>query len=306
MPYLTEKSEIYDIVAKYTQATALWIDTEVAEFNSRHPRLSLIQILDDPDDMSGDRVFILDVLNQTDVVADFIELIMLNPAIKKVFHNASYDLKFLGNKKAKNITCTLEMAKKIPYYLLPVSNYQLKTLASVLCNFHHIEKAEQNSDWGQRPLSEDQIDYAYLDCIYLAQVHSRLLELETESNPDPETENLIALGRKYTQLEEQWKLLNSEYEHLQERIKKAMQTQNVSETSFCQLSGYERKTVKTQFAELARLVQTKGINLDFPVTLTQKLQKDLGANLEELSVEIDTNTAWRLTSKSQEENQAEF
>jgi ribonuclease D len=227
---------------------------------------------------------------------------MLNPAIEKVFHNASYDLKFLGNKKAQNITCTLDLAKKIPYYILPVSNYQLKTLAGVLCNFYNIDKQEQNSDWGQRPLSEEQIDYAYLDCIYLAQVHRRLLELEAESNPEPETEDLIALGIKYTQLEEQWKLLNSEYEHLQERIKKAMQTQNISETSFCKLSGYERKTVKAQFAELSRLVQAKGLNLDFPVTLTQKLQKDLGENLEELSVEIDTNTAWRLTSKSQESN----
>jgi len=39
---------------------------------------------------------------------------MLNPAIEKVFHQASYDLKFLGKTKAKNVTCTLEMA--IPYY----------------------------------------------------------------------------------------------------------------------------------------------------------------------------------------------
>jgi len=302
MPYLTDASEIDDILAEYTQAKTLWIDTEVADYNSRYPILSLIQVLDDPDDMSGHRVLLLDVLDQPDVVANFIERIMVNSAIEKVFHNASYDLKFLGNKKAKNITCTLELAKKIPYYLLPASNYQLKTLASLLCNFHNIDKQEQNSDWGRRPLTEEQIDYAYLDCIYLAQVHRRLLELEVESNPNPETENLIALGIKYTQLEEQWKLLNSEYEHLQERIKKAMQTQNLSETSFCKLNGYERKTVKTQFAELAKLVQTKGLNLDFPVTLTQKLQKDLGENLEELAVDIDTNMAWRLTSKSQELN----
>lgn len=303
MPYLTDASAIVDIVAKYTNATTLWIDTEVAEFNSRHPRLSLIQVLDNPDDMSGDRVFLLDVLDQPDVVANFIEQIMVNPTIEKVFHNSSYDLKFLGNKKANNITCTLELAKKIPYYLLPVSNYQLKTLAGILCNFHNVDKQEQNSDWGQRPLTEEQIDYAYLDCIYLAQVHRRLLELAAASNPDPDKENLITLGIKYTQLEEQWKLLNSEYEHLQERIKKAMQTQNISETSFCKLSGYERKTVKANFAQLARLVQTKGLNLDFSVTLTQKLQKDLGENLEELSVDIDTTTAWRLTSKSQEDNQ---
>ncbi|WP_341526019.1 ribonuclease D [Nostoc sp. UHCC 0302] len=300
MPYLTSASEIRGAIAEYTDAKILWIDTEVVDYKSRNPRLSLIQVLDDPQDMSGDRVYLLDVLEQPDTIADFIEQIMLNPDIEKVFHNASYDIKFLGSKKAKNITCTLEIAKKIPYYLLPLPNYQLKTLATELCSFNNISKQEQTSDWGKRPLSEEQIEYAYLDCIYLAQVHLNLLNLQAQSNPDPVTEDLTLLSNRYTQLEEQWKLLNSEFEHLQERLKKAMQAQNISETSYCKLSSYERTTVKVTFTELAKLAQTKGINLDFPITLTQKLQKDLGQNLEQLSVDLDKTTAWRLTAKTQE------
>jgi ribonuclease D len=306
MPYLTNSQEIQAIIAKYTQAQTLWIDTEVADYKSRKPRLSLIQILDDPDDMSGDRVYLLDVLDQTDIIADFIAKIMLNPDIEKVFHNASYDLKLLGNKQAENITCTLEIAKKIPYYLLPLPNYQLKTLATALCNFHNIDKQEQNSDWGKRPLTEEQIDYAYLDCIYLAQVHLKLLQVQSQINPDPTTEDLALLGERYTQIEQQSKILNSELEHLQERIKKAMQAQNLSETSYCKLTSYERKTVKVAFAELFRLVETQGIDLDFPITLTQKLQKDLGENLEQLSVEIDETTAWRLTPKTSENDSDNF
>lgn len=300
MPYLTNSKEIQAIIAKYTQAQILWIDTEVADYKSRKPRLSLIQVLDDPYDMSGDRVYLLDVLDQPDIIADFIAKIMLNPDIEKVFHNASYDLKLLGNKQAENITCTLEIAKKIPYYLLPLPNYQLKTLATALCNFHNIDKQEQNSDWGKRPLTEEQIDYAYLDCIYLAQVHLKLLQLQSQINPDPTTEDLGLLGERYTQIEQQSQILNSELEHLQERIKKAMQAQNLSETSYCKLTSYERKTVKVAFAELFRLVETQGIDLDFPITLTQKLQKDLGENLAQLSVDIDETTAWRLTPKNQE------
>jgi len=300
MPYLTSPSEIRKIVAEYTKATTLWIDTEVADYKSRRPRLSLIQVLDDPQDMSGDRVYLLDVLDQPDLVREFVDKIMVNPSIEKVFHNASYDVKFLGNKQAENITCTLDIAKKIPDYLLPLPNYQLKTLATVLCDFNNIDKQEQQSDWGKRPLTEEQIDYAYLDCIYLAQVHSELLKLQLKVNPEPATEDLIALGARYTQLEQQSKLLQSEFEHLQERIKKAMQVQNVSETSYCKLTSYERKTVKVAFAELARLVETQGIDLDLSITLTQKLQKDLGNNLEQLSVDIDATTAWRLTPKNQE------
>ncbi len=231
MPYLTNAREINAIIAKYTQAQTLWIDTEVADYKSRNPRLSLIQVLDEPYDMSGDRVHLLDVLDQPDTIAEFIGKIMLNPDIEKVFHNASYDLKLLGSKRAKNVTCTLEIAKNIPYYLLPLPNYQLKTLATALCNFHNIDKQEQNSDWGKRPLTEEQIDYAYLDCIYLAQVHLKLLELQSKINPDPTTEDLALLGARYTQIEQQSQILNSELEHLQERIKKAMQAQDVSETS---------------------------------------------------------------------------
>ncbi|MEJ6487073.1 ribonuclease D [Nostoc punctiforme UO1] len=300
MPYLTSASEISAIVAEYTNVKTLWIDTEVADYKSRNPRLSLIQVLDNPQDMSGDRVYLLDVLDQPSIIAEFIEKIMINSAIEKVFHNASYDLKFLGNKKAKNITCTLEMAKKIPYHILPLPNYQLKTIATALCSFNNIDKQEQTSDWGKRPLTGEQIEYAYLDCIYLAQIHSNLLGLQAKANPEPATEDLISLSTRYSQLEQQWKLLNSEFEHLQERMKKAMQAQNISETSSHKLTSYDRTTVKATFSELARLAQTQDIDLDFPITLTQKLQKDLGANLEQLSVDIEKTTSWRLTPKAQE------
>ncbi len=303
MPYLTSASEMRSLVAEYTQAHTLWIDTEIAEYKSRSPRLSLIQVLDDPTDLSGEHTHILDVLNHPDIVAEFIDKIMLNPQIEKVFHNANFDVKYLGNKKATNITCTLEMAKKIPYYALPVPNYQLKTLAAELCDFKNIEKQEQTSDWGKRPLTEEQIEYAYLDCIYLAQIHQRLIELNKEINPEPTTENLTSLNARYAQLEQQWKLIDSEFAHLQERIKKAMLAQNLPESSYFKLSSSERKTVKVAFVELAKLVQTQDIDFDFPITLTQKLQKDLGENLEQLSVNIEKTTAWRLIPKNQESHE---
>lgn len=312
MPYLTSASEMHSLIAEYTQAQTLWIDTEIAEYKSRSPRLSLIQVLDDPKDLSGDsfatalraeRIHILDILNHPDIVAEFIDNIMVNPQIEKIFHNASFDVKYLGNKKATNITCTLEVAKKIPYYALPVRNYQLKTLAAELCHFKNIEKQEQTSDWGRRPLTEEQIEYAYLDCIYLAQIHQHLIELNKEINPEPATENLTSLNARYAQIEQQWKLLDSEFTHLKERIQKAMLAQNLSESSYFKLSSYERKTVKVAFLELAKLIQTQDIDFNFPITLTQKLQKDLGENLEQLSVDIDKNTIWRLISKNQESHE---
>ena len=303
MPYLKSADEIRSLVAKYTKANTLWLDTEVADYDTRNPRLSLIQVLDDCTDLTGESVYILDVLEQPEIVAEFIEEIMINSSIEKVFHNAKYDLRFLGKKKAQNVICTLEMAKKIPYYILPLPNYQLKTLAIELCHFQDIDKQHQSSDWGIRPLSEEQIEYAYLDCIILAQVHLRLLELSEKINFDALSEDLTLLGDEYIELEQQWKLLKSEFEHLQERIKQAMQAQNLSETPYLKLNSYERTTKKVPFSELVRLVETQNLDLDFDITLTKDMQKNLGDNLQQLAVDISKTSSLRLTSKQAEDEE---
>ncbi len=297
MPYLKSADEISSLVAQYTGVKTLWLDTEVADYDTRNPRLSLIQVLDDCTDLTGESVYILDVLEQPEVVAEFIEKIMINSSIEKVFHNAKYDLRFLGKNKAKNVTCTLEMAKKIPYYILPLPNYQLQTLATSVCNFQKVDKQQQTSNWAIRPLSEEQIEYAYFDCIILAQVHLRLLEFTQEINFDAATVDLTILGEKYIELEQQWKLLKSEFEHLQEQIKQAMQVQNICETSHFKLNNYERTTTKVTFSELVRLAESQNIDLDFDITLTKDIQKNLGDNIEQLAVDISKTSSLRLTSK---------
>lgn len=300
MPYLNSLPEIRKFITECASSEILWLDTEVADFRTKTPKLSLIQVLDDPDDMSGEGIYLLDVLEQPDAVKDFIDRIMINPAIEKVFHNASYDLKYLGSKKAKNVTCTLEMAKKIPYHILPLRDYKLQTLARTLCNFDDIDKDLQTSDWGRRPLSEDQKEYAILDCIYLAQIHKALLKLNEEVSPDPQTDDIVSLTTRYKQIEDQYKILNSEYEHLQERLKKAMQAQDITETSDFKLSSYERTTIKVPLTELVKLVE-QGIEIDFPVTLTKEIQKNLGENLEQLNVDIEKSASLRLTPQKNED-----
>lgn len=302
MPYLKSRKEIRSVIANYIKnnTKTLWLDTEVADYDTRNPRLSLIQVLDDGTDLTGESVYILDVLEQPEVVSEFIDEIMINSSIEKVFHNAKYDLRFLGKKKAKNVTCTLEMAKQIPYYILPLPNYQLKTLAGELCDFQSIDKQHQGSDWGIRPLSEEQIEYAYLDCIILAQVHSRLLEITKKTDFDATTEDLNLLGEKYVELEQRWKFLKSEFEHLQEQIKLAMQAQDKSETPHFKLNSYERTTIKVPFSELVRLVENQNVDLDFDITLTKDIQKNLGDSIEQLAVDVSKTNTIRLISKQGE------
>ncbi|WP_442994252.1 hypothetical protein [Scytonema sp. PRP1] len=181
MQYLTEATEMRAQIAKFACAKTLWLDTEIADWNTSYPKLSLIQVLANPTDSAGESVFILDVLDKPDLAAYFINQIMVNPNIQKVFHNASFDLKYLGGQIAQNVTCTLKLARKITREVLQVSNLQLKTLAAELCGFSNVDKEEQGSDWGKRPLSQKQLQYAAMDTVYLAAVHRRLLE---NSNPN--------------------------------------------------------------------------------------------------------------------------
>lgn len=306
MPYLTNANDIKIKIAEYSKAETLWVDTEVADSQTRKPKLSLIQVLDDPKDMTGEQVNILDILDQPELVEYFVDNILVNPSIQKVFHNASYDLKLLGKAQAKNIICTLEIAQKIPYYLLQLPNLQLKTLAEQLCYFPPIDKTEQGSNWGVRPLTQSQLFYAKMDPVYVAQVHHQLLKLSRRSNPDPATEDLTALAQRYREIEHQWKLLTTEMTHLQERLKKAMQVQNVSETENFELSSYQRTTKKVSFDQLAKLVQSNGIELDFSIPLTQKLQKELRDLIEQLPVEEEVSTSLRLTFKEQNDEELPF
>lgn len=179
--YLTQATKIYSLIKTFASHQTLWLDTEVADWQTPNPRLSLIQVLADPNDLTGDAAYILDVLDKPDLVAYFVNQIMANLNIEKVFHNASFDVRYLGGKEqAKNITCTFKMVNKLTRKhrsdRLNVSNKQLKTLAVELCNFFEVNKGEQQSDWGQRPLTEKQIKYAKMDTVYLAQVHRCLLE----------------------------------------------------------------------------------------------------------------------------------
>ena len=173
MQYLNDSVEIKKQITQFALAKTLWLDTEIADWHTYAPRLSLIQVLAIDD--TAKNAYILDVLDQPDLADFFINQIMVNPQIEKVFHNASFDLKYLGEKSALNVTCTLKLARKIKQKL-SVSNLKLKTLAVELCNFSHVDIEEQSSDWGKRPLTEKQLKYAAMDTVYLAAVHRCLLE----------------------------------------------------------------------------------------------------------------------------------
>ncbi len=300
---MTTVAEIKNVIALYAQAPILWMDTEVADYKTKQPRLSLIQISSHSTDLTGEKVTVLDVLDQPDLITELIEKIMQNPHIEKVFHNAKYDLNFLGKKKAKNVTCTLEMAQNIPYYLIPLPNLQLKTLAEQLCCFTNVNKELQSSDWGKRPLTPQQLEYTKMDVVYLTQVHLRLLQLSQQVSPDPHREDITALTSRYRQIEAEWKQLDTEINHLKERLKNAMQVQNIQEEYGFKLSQQNRQTKKVSFNELAKLAQALNLDLDLDITLTKALQGKLETVLDQLPIEETEKTTYQLRVNQPDEEE---
>lgn len=308
MPYLTHVNDLKNAIVHYSQVKTLWLDVEVADYKTKDKaKLSLIQVLDNSTDLSGEQVSVLDVLEQPKLVNEFIETIMINPSIEKVFHNAQFDVQYLGGKrKAKNVTCTLEMAKSIPYYIIALPNYQLKTLAENLCYFPSIDKSEQNSDWSQRPLSEKQLAYAKMDVVYLSQIHHRLLQLAQLINPDPDTEDINALVARYQQIEPNWKKLDTEIDHLKTRIKKVMAQRKLANVNGFQLSSQNRTTKTIKINELVKVLSAYDESFDLSVKVTSDWSKALGEIFEELPIEEVKETILVLREKAIEEEELPF
>jgi S-DNA-T family DNA segregation ATPase FtsK/SpoIIIE len=157
------------------------MDTEIAAWETANPKLSLIQVL--TKDTSQNQVYLLDVLEKPELINFLIEEVMREEKIEKIFHNASFDLKYLGKKTAKNITCTYQLARRISKQRLGTSNLKLKTLAVELCQFpkEEVDLQQQSSDWGKRPLDDRQLRYAEMDVVYLLHVHQYLLKFHQHS-----------------------------------------------------------------------------------------------------------------------------
>jgi ribonuclease D len=276
-----QPADIRSAIANCQQYTCLWLDTEVADCFTRQPRLSLIQVATPRD------VMVLDVLDRPKLVAEFIAAVMVSASIEKVFHNASFDLRFLGGTSAANVTCTYKMAKKVPVDLLPVANYQLKTLAEYFVTGAQVDKSEQVSDWSLRPLRPEQLYYAQMDAVYLAKVHLGLLDLMAQAPVvEPQSENISELSRRYRELEQQLKPLTLERDQLKDRLQKAMAIQALSETAEYRLQSQSRSTKKCSLAELAQVAAQQG--WDVQIALSRDLQQQLGESIEYLQIQTET------------------
>lgn len=176
-PQLIEDPEAIEVaIERLAKSCRLWLDTEVADWKFGAARVSLIQAMPAECDQNPANIVVLDVLHYPDLIQMFERKIMAVHEIEKVFHNASYDLRFLGGCGVNSVVCTQETARRIGSrnHTLP-AKVSLKALAEHFGLTDDADKTEQKSDWSVRPLSTQQIDYAISDIVYLRGVHLGLL-----------------------------------------------------------------------------------------------------------------------------------
>ncbi|WP_265031100.1 ribonuclease D [Wolbachia endosymbiont (group B) of Athalia cordata] len=186
------------------------IDTEFIRNNlTYYPKLSLIQI------SYGEKSFIVDSL-VPEIDLSFIKKMMLNQGIIKVFHSCRQDIESL-----------LTVFKCVP---TPIFDTQV---AAMFCHYYHdfigyskvveqyqgiaLDKIKaKNSDWLRRPLSEDQLDYAINDVVYLYDLYQILSNKLEESNRmswfQEEMELLVDINKYLHSPKDAWRRIKFNYE----------------------------------------------------------------------------------------------
>lgn len=150
------------------------VDTESDSLYRYYPKVCLIQITTyaEPGEPDPEHVvdYIVDPLRLDGVQA--LELIFANPVIEKAMHAAENDILTLQRSygfRFQNIF-DVQLAARI-------LGWKRLGLAAILEEHFGVisDKRMQRTDWGQRPLSPQQIAYAQMDTHYLPALRQRLV-----------------------------------------------------------------------------------------------------------------------------------
>ncbi|MDA8668428.1 ribonuclease H-like domain-containing protein [Alphaproteobacteria bacterium] len=152
------------------------IDTETLGLNVKRDRLCLIQLRNE----SNKKVYLIQFdQNISPANSKNIKSLMEDKSLTKIFHYARFDMAVLKenlNINVKNIFCTKIASKLTRTYS---SRHGLKDLVKEILNIE-LDKTEQTSDWSQKKLTKQQIQYAMNDVLYLSDLkknlESKLLE----------------------------------------------------------------------------------------------------------------------------------
>lgn len=184
--YIDSPDQIENLCRQIANEPWIALDTEFLREKTYYPKFCLLQIA------APGWVACVDPLAITDLTALFEAI--YQPNIVKVLHSCRQDLEIFYQITGKipgpifdtQIAAPLLGFQENPGYAMLVSSFLNVNLS----------KAHTRTDWSERPLSADQIQYAADDVIYLCKIYTTMCE------------QLAALGRLHW-LESDFALLNN-------------------------------------------------------------------------------------------------
>jgi ribonuclease D len=157
-----------DMIAELSKQSRIAVDTESNSLHAYREQVCLIQF------STPDSDYILDPFVFEDLSA--LAPLFSDSNIEKIFHAAEYDLICLKRDfdfRFANIFDTMYAARVLGYQYVGLDNMLAEKLKI------KVDKRHQKADWGARPLTASQIDYARFDTHYLFQLRD-ILEQELE------------------------------------------------------------------------------------------------------------------------------
>lgn len=163
---VTDTATLARLCADWSKSEYLALDTEFIRTTTFYPRPGLIQLSDGSDN------YLIDPL-RIDNWEPF-RALMSNLTVTKIFHSCSEDLfvfySFLGVFPAPIFDTQIATALVNEGFALSYQNL-VRDKTGI-----EIPKSETRSDWLRRPLTEDQLNYAALDVMYLPGIYQQLQE----------------------------------------------------------------------------------------------------------------------------------
>ncbi|MCH2100576.1 MAG: HRDC domain-containing protein [Planctomycetes bacterium] len=162
--FLDTPEALHTAVEEWKQAPVLGVDCESNSFFAYRERLCLLQVT------ALGRDYVVDPIALGEELR-IINPLLADPSQVTIFHSAEYDLMLLQQDLEADVRGLFDT--QVAMTLL---QYERTGLAHLLSESYGLEvsKKEQRSDWGKRPLSQSQIDYARTDTHYLPDLYQRL------------------------------------------------------------------------------------------------------------------------------------
>ncbi|MAR37076.1 MAG: hypothetical protein CL715_01740 [Chloroflexi bacterium] len=200
----------FNLVEKsFLKSKKICIDTEFVRENTYYPILSLVQL------NINNEIFILDCYNKQNLLEKLTDILIDND-ILKIFHDCEQDIEILQSNLNINIKNIFDTQIANAFVCLE-HHISYKNLVKKLLN-KDVKKDQQHSNWIKRPLTKNQINYAWRDVIYMDELFDKLYKSLLNDNKldwfKEEMENILQHINSKNNVENLWKKIRLDQNNL--------------------------------------------------------------------------------------------